>query len=94
MLSPNYWDDKEIGNKHYFFMIDGCANESGARGFYNEFLHKDLDKHRKVLEVVGNKLKTATASEQLSGVGFSSTQKNSLLCQVKGSFTRVVKIVF
>jgi hypothetical protein len=32
--------------------------------------------------------------QQLSGLGFSSTQRNSVLCRVSGSFSRVIKIVF
>jgi hypothetical protein len=94
MLSPNYWDGEAVGNKHYFFMLDGCANDGTARGFFNEFLMPAFDKHRKVFEIVGSKMKIAPASEQLSGLGFSSTQRNTLLCRVKGSFTRTIKIIF
>jgi len=94
MNSPNFWDEKAVGNKHYFFMLDGCTNDGKARGFYNEFLSAELDKHRKVLEIVGSKMKTDESQNQLSGVGFSSTQRNSILCRVKGSFSRVVKVVF
>jgi hypothetical protein len=94
MMSPNHWDGEATGNKHYFFMLRGCRNDGKARGFFNEFLNNDLNQHRKVLEMVGSKMKTEESDHQLSGLGFSSTQKNSLLCRVKGSFTRVVKIVF
>lgn len=94
MLSPNHWDEKAVGNKHYFFMIDGCRNAGNARGFFNEFLSSDLDKHRKVLEMVGSKVKVGNADQQLSGLGFSSTMRNSVVCRVKGSFTREVKVVF
>ena len=94
MMSPNHWDGEATGNKHYFFMLRGCRNDGKARGFFNEFLNNDLNQHRKVLEMVGSKMKTEESAHQLSGLGFSSTQKNSLLCRVKGSFTRVVKIVF
>lgn len=94
MNSPNYWDDQQNGNKHYFFMLEGCKNEGKARGFFNEYLKADLDKHRKVLEMVGAKMKTEESDNQLSGLGFSSTQRNSVLCRVKGSFTRLVKITF
>lgn len=93
LLSPNYWDDNAIGNKHYFFMLDGCANDGTARGFFNEFLRNDLNEHRKVLEMVGAKMQ-AGGPDQLSGLGFSSTAKNTLVCRVKGSFTRQLKIVF
>ena len=94
MNSPNYWDDQQSGNKHYFFMLEGCKNDGKARGFFNEYLKTDLDKHRKVLEMVGAKMKTEESDNQLSGLGFSSTQRNSVLCRVKGSFTRLVKITF
>lgn len=93
MNSPNYWDEQKVGNKHYFFMLEGCKNEGKARGFYNEFLIEDLSKHRKVMEIVGSKTKVKEASEQLSGIGFSSTQRNHVLCRVKGSFNRVIKVV-
>jgi hypothetical protein len=94
MLSPNFWDDKNVGNKHYFFMIEGCANDGQARGFYNEFLREDLNPHRKVLEMVGSKMKTEKAEKQLSGVGFSSTIRNSMLVKVNGKFSRIIRVVF
>lgn len=94
MLSPNYWDGQGVGNKHFFFMLDGCHNDGSARGFYNEFLRGDLDKHRKVFELVGAKMRTNESKDQLSGLGFSSTQRNSIVIRVKGSFTRVVRVTF
>ena len=94
MMSPNYWDEKAVGNKHYFFMLDGCVNDTTARGFYNEFLRDGLNEHRKVFEIVGSKMKVADSTDQLSGLGFSSTQKNAIICRVKGSFSRLIKIVF
>ena len=94
MLSPNQWDGREIGNRHFFFMLEGCRNDGTARGFFNEFLSEALTPHRKVLEMVGAKMQTEASDSQLSGLGFSSTQRNYLLCRVAGSFTRVVKILF
>lgn len=94
MLSPNYWDEKAVGNKHFFFMLEGCLNDGKARGFFNEFLTPELDVHRKVFEVVGAKMTTEESPNQLSGIGFSSTQRNSVLCRVKGTFTRTIKIMF
>ena len=93
-LSPNYWGERQVGNKHYFFMLQNCRNEGQARGFYNEFLHESLTPHRKVIEMVGAKMKTEESAHQLSGLGFSSTQRNDVLVRVKGSFTRTVKVVF
>lgn len=107
MLSPNYWDLGAgastqlgsygvygVGNKHYFFMLDGCHNEDKARGFFNEFLSNELEPHRKTMEMVGSKMRTEESERQLSGLGFSSTQRGSVLVRVKGSFQRVVKVAF
>ena len=95
MLSPNYWDDqKGIGNKHYFFIVDGCKNESGPRGFFNEFLREELMPHKRVFEALGSKMRVDESDEQLSGLGFSTTQRNDLVVRVKGNFTRVLKINF
>lgn len=94
MLSPNFWDNQHIGNKHYFFALEDCRNPDPARGFMNEFLTSELDEHRKVLEMVGQKLKTEQSEHQLSGLGFSSTQSNKLTCRVSGAFTRVINIIF
>lgn len=94
MMSPNYWDGSGVGNKHYFFMIDGCASEGNVRALYNEFLINELNPHRKVIEMIGGKLKTAADPQQLSGLGFSSTQRGELVCRVSGKFTRNIRIIF
>ncbi len=94
MNSPNHWDDKVNGNKHYFFMLEDCLNKDAARGFFNEFLTPELREHRKVFEVLGSKMKAAASNKQLSGLGFSSTQRNSVLCRVEGSFSRIIKLIF
>ena len=73
---------KHSGNKHYFFMLDGCKNPSPVRGFYNEFLNNDLTPHRKVFEVLSANMKCAPTDEQLSGVGFSSTVRNEAFVKV------------
>lgn len=74
LLSPNYWDDNASGNKHYIFVLEGCKNDAPARGIYNEFLRNDLDTHRKVFEILGEKTKCPVVDDQLSGLGFSSTR--------------------
>jgi len=88
MNSPNYWDDNAVGNKHWFFILEGCVNPEETRGIYNEFLRSDLEVHRKVFEILGNKTKCPVAEKQLSGLGFSSTQKNSCTFVVKGDKIR------
>ncbi len=84
MLSPNHWDDNEVGNKHWFFILKGCQNPEEARGIYNEFLNPALEKHRKVFEVLGSKTKCPPADEQLSGLGYSSTRKDTATVVAKG----------
>lgn len=93
MYSPNYWDNQNsIGNKHYFFMLNGCANPETPNGFFNEYLNNELDKHKHVMEALGEKLAVASADDQLSGVGFSSTKHDSIIVKVKGAFERVIKV--
>lgn len=92
--SPNYWADKGTGNRHLFFILDNCKNPNSVRGFFNEYLRSDLDEHRKVFEILGSKMKAEPTDEQLSGLGFSSTQRNHLICRVSGSFNRTIKITF
>jgi hypothetical protein len=92
MFSPNYWGENGVGNKHVFFMLHGCVNEGEARGFYNEFLKESLTPHRKVLEMVGARVKTGKSDEQLSGLGFSLTQRSSVLIRVTGAFTRTLQV--
>ncbi len=94
MNSPNHWNGVQIGNRHFFFILDGCLNPDKARGFYNEFLRNELIEHRKVFEVLSSKMKTKITDKQLSGVGFSSTQNNRLLCKISGKFDRIVEITF
>jgi hypothetical protein len=95
MLSPNHWDNNSVGNKHWFFILHGCKNPEPTRGLYNEFLNSALEPHRKVFEVLGDKMKCPCSDEQLSGVGFSSTLEHELPVVVqmtKGS--RAYKIKF
>lgn len=80
--SPNHWDGQAVGNKHWFFILEGCKNPEPCRGIYNEFLKPELEAHRKVFEVLGNKTKVEPTNQQLSGVGFSSTKRDSVIVRV------------
>ncbi len=82
-LSPNFWGDNATGNKHTFFVLDGAKNDEPTRGFYNEFLHPRLEAHRKVFEVIGDKTKCQPTEGQLSGLGFSSTKKESFIVRAQ-----------
>jgi hypothetical protein len=93
MLSPNYWGDNAVGNKHTFFVLDGAKNDEDARGFFNEFLHPRLEPHRKVFEIIADKTKCKPIEGQLSGLGFSSTKKESFLVRVQqGKKQRVFNV--
>lgn len=93
LLSPNAWDrDTTVGNEHLFFIIDSCKTTDGARGIYNEFLLPDLDKHRKVFELLASKTKAQPSEQQASGLGFSSTRRDKVTVRVTGKTKRTFVI--
>jgi hypothetical protein len=95
IYSPNFWGDSQVGNKHVFFISNKVKNDMPCRGIYNEFLKPELDKHRKVFEVLGDKTKCPVVPDQLSGLGFSSTRGDVVIAKVttdKG--TRLYQIKF
>jgi hypothetical protein len=95
MYSPNYWDEqKGIGHRHYFFMLKNCVNDGTPNGFFNEFLREEMMKHKQVLEALGSKMKVENTDNQLSGIGFSDTKRNSVTVRVDGSFKRMLKVNF
>jgi hypothetical protein len=95
MTSPNYWNEqKGIGHKHYFFMLKDCKNMEKPNGFFNEFLIEDLMKHKRVFEALGGEMRVGVSDNQLSGLGFSQTKRNSVICKLQGSFTRTIKLNF
>ena len=92
-LSPNHWSDN-VGNKHYFFMLDGCKSPTSIRSFHAENLLPEIAEHRKVLEVLGTTNMIEPSNKQLSGLGFNSTIKESLIVKLQGTHKRVIKINF
>jgi hypothetical protein len=92
-LSPNHWDGC-VGNKHYFFMLDGAKAPEAIRGFHNEFLIPELLEHRKVMEVLGATLKVESTDGQLSGLGFNATVRDEVVLRLQGSHKRIIKVQF
>lgn len=90
MYSPNFWDGQGVGNQHWFFMLVGCQNPDRPNGFFNEYLTNELTPHRKVFEALGGKMKVDYAEDQLSGIGFSSTVRNSVICKADDNIIRII----
>lgn len=93
-LSPNHWEGNNVGNKHYFFMLDGCKSPSSIRSFHNENLIPELAAHRKVIEVLGNTKMIDSTDKQLSGLGFNATVRDELIVRLSGTHKRTIKIKF
>ena len=98
LYSPNHWNKMEggegTGNKHYFFMIKNCINPDNPNGFFNEYLKQELTEHKRVFEVLGSRMKVEDDENQLSGLGFSSTLREQVICKVEGNISRLLKIIF
>lgn len=94
--SPNYFDDQNgIGHQHLFFFLNGCVNEGNPNGFYNEFLKSELvNGYKRVFEALGSKCKVANTENQLSGIGFSMTERAELIVKVKGKDEKIMKVKF
>jgi hypothetical protein len=91
MYSPNYWDGYGVGNRHFFFMLANCKNVDSPNGFFNEYLKEEFMPHKRVFAALGSKMKVDDSDNQLSGIGFSSTKRNSLVCKVDN---KIMKVVF
>lgn len=91
LLSPNHWENA-VGNKHYFWMLENCVSDESPRPFFNEFLKPELEKHRKVFEILGGKVSVEASDNQLSGLGFSDTQRASVYVKAMGKFTKTLKV--
>lgn len=42
----------------------------------------------------GSKMAVEMSDDQLSGLGFSSTKRNSVVAKIEGKFTRTIKLMF
>jgi hypothetical protein len=94
-LSPNHWGDTQVGDKHYFFMLDGCKAPAPIRSYHAENLVQELAAHRKVLEPFGSTIMLESNEDpQLSGVGFGLGVTNEVIVKLEGNFKRTMKIKF
>lgn len=93
-LSPNHWGENNVGNKHCFFMLEGCKSPVSIRSFHNENLLPELAQHRKVLEVLGATNMIEPSNKQLSGLGFNATVRDELILKLQGTHKRMIKINF
>ena len=50
--------------------------------------------HKRVFEALGSKMRVEQSEDHLSGLGFSSTKRNELICKVDGNFKRTIKLIF
>jgi hypothetical protein len=50
--------------------------------------------HKRVFEALGGKMRVSESDNQLSGIGFSSTQRNELVVKVEGQVSRIIRITF
>jgi hypothetical protein len=92
MYSPNHWDEQGVGNRHYMFMLADCVNDTCPNGFFNEFIREEYMKHKRVFEALGSKMSVEPDTNQLSGVGFSSTKRNNVIVRVGGAFSRILSV--
>ena len=93
-VSPNHWNGSNVGNKHYFFMLENCKTPQSIRSFHNENLIPELITHRKVMEVLGATNVIAPSKKQLSGLGFNATVRDEVIVKLGGSFKRMLKVKF
>lgn len=93
-LSPNHWGNNNIGNKHYFFMLEKCKSDEPLSSFHNENLIQELRDHRKVMEVLSQTTKLEPTKKQLAGLGFNATVKDNVILKLSGSHNRMIKLVF
>ncbi len=93
-LSPNHWGANNVGNKHYFFMLEGCKSPVSIRSFHAENLIPELAERRKVLEVLGATTMIEPTDKQLSGLGFNYSVRDELILRLSGSHKRVIKVKF
>ena len=68
---------------HYFFMLKNCKNPDAVHVYINEDLKDELTKaHKRVFEVLASEALTPYDDNQMSGLGFIATSRNSIMVRV------------
>ena len=94
--SPNYWGENKVGKEHIFFIIENCKTDERINGFHTEFLRADLYNERKVFGLLADSLRCDVADDQLSGLGFSKTERAEVLIKTidKNNKSNLYKVTF
>jgi hypothetical protein len=93
-LSPNHWGENKVGNKHYMFALKGCKADRPLRTFHTVDLHAKLEPIRKVIDYLGYEVQVTPEGDQLSGLCFNATVRDSVYVEVAGSHKRIMKLIF
>lgn len=89
LLSPNYWSKGE-GNKHIFFLRKGEGIElTNLRPYNIEQLRPELIKHRKVLQLLTNRIEIK-GKPQLVGYGISFAKRRKILTKVNKRLYKLI----
>ena len=75
-------------------MLKDCVNEDRVNPWFNEFLIEELMDHKRVMEALASVAKVEESQNQLSGVGFSLTQRKKVTLKVKTeNIERIINVV-
>lgn len=91
-FSPNYWNGNEFGNRHIFFMLKDCINDTNPSGWFNEYLNNELHPHRKVMEALSSMIRVEDTENQLSGIGFSLGKLGDRKITVKVTTNNITRL--
>jgi hypothetical protein len=71
-------------------MLKNCVNDEEPNAFYNEYLKDELvQKHKRVFEALGSKAHVKDCDNQLSGLGFSMTKRDSVIVKCDNKVYKV-----
>ena len=74
-------------------MLKGCVNDEKPVAIKGEYLKHELMAHRKTFAYLENQMRVQDTEDQLSGLGFSSTQNNHFYVRVETSTEAIYKVL-